>query len=98
MFRPFESEVVIARVKSSDEDGIRRAFALFADRQRQLTASLVTMDFFDDIYIPAIYLPQPSALYVFPSPSPLPFPPTPFSPSHPATPTNAPTSGSPPPP
>ena len=26
-FRPFPSEVILAKVKSSDEDGIRRAFA-----------------------------------------------------------------------
>ena len=26
VFRPFTSEVIIAKVKSSDEDGIRRAF------------------------------------------------------------------------
>ncbi|KAF8336014.1 RNA polymerase III subunit Rpc25-domain-containing protein [Amanita rubescens] len=44
VFRPFISEVVVAKVKSSDEDGIR-----------------LTMGFFDDIYIPAAYLPQPSA-------------------------------------
>ncbi|KAH6905162.1 polymerase III polypeptide H [Coprinopsis sp. MPI-PUGE-AT-0042] len=44
VFRPFVSEVVVAKVKSSDEDGIR-----------------LTMGFFDDMYIPAIYLPQPSA-------------------------------------
>ncbi|EKM81470.1 hypothetical protein AGABI1DRAFT_35937 [Agaricus bisporus var. burnettii JB137-S8] len=43
IFRPFISEVVIAKVKSSDEDGIR-----------------LTMGFFDDIYIPTAYLPQPS--------------------------------------
>ncbi|EAU81149.1 polymerase III polypeptide H [Coprinopsis cinerea okayama7 len=43
VFRPFVSEVVVAKVKSSDERGIR-----------------LTMGFFDDIYIPAIYLPQPS--------------------------------------
>ncbi|TFK20256.1 hypothetical protein FA15DRAFT_625685 [Coprinopsis marcescibilis] len=44
VFRPFVSEVIIAKVKSSDEDGIR-----------------LTMGFFDDMYIPAMYLPQPSA-------------------------------------
>lgn len=44
VFRPFESEVVVCKVKSSDEDGVR-----------------LTMGFFDDMYIPAIYLPQPSA-------------------------------------
>ncbi|KAJ2929419.1 hypothetical protein H1R20_g7681, partial [Candolleomyces eurysporus] len=44
IFRPFVSEVVAAKVKSSDEGGIR-----------------VSMGFFDDMYIPAIYLPQPSA-------------------------------------
>jgi len=44
VFRPFTSEVIIARVKSSDQYGIR-----------------LTLGFFDDIYIPASYLPQPSA-------------------------------------
>jgi len=44
VFRPFTSEVVIAKVKSSDEEGIR-----------------LTVGFFDDIYIPTAYLPQPSA-------------------------------------
>ncbi|KIL62118.1 hypothetical protein M378DRAFT_129227, partial [Amanita muscaria Koide BX008] len=44
VFRPFTSEVIVAKVKSSDEDGIR-----------------LTLGFFDDIYIPSAYLPQPSA-------------------------------------
>ncbi|EIN06234.1 hypothetical protein PUNSTDRAFT_106452 [Punctularia strigosozonata HHB-11173 SS5] len=44
VFRPFASEVILAKVKSSDEDGIR-----------------VSVGFFDDIYIPVMYLPQPSA-------------------------------------
>ncbi|KAG5650037.1 hypothetical protein H0H81_000987 [Sphagnurus paluster] len=47
VFRPFTSEVVVAKVKSSDQDRIR-----------------LTVGFFDDIYIPVAYLPQPSALYV----------------------------------
>ncbi|PPQ80713.1 hypothetical protein CVT25_001833 [Psilocybe cyanescens] len=44
VFRPFTSEVVIGKVKSSDEEGIR-----------------VTLGFFDDMYIPVSYLPQPTA-------------------------------------
>ncbi|KAF8959611.1 polymerase III polypeptide H [Flammula alnicola] len=44
VFRPFTSEVIIAKVKSSDEDGIR-----------------LTLGFFDDLYIPVAYLPQPTA-------------------------------------
>lgn len=44
VFRPFASEVILAKVKSSDEDGIR-----------------LSVGFFDDIYIPLAYLPQPSA-------------------------------------
>lgn len=44
VLRPFPSEVILAKVKSSDEDGIR-----------------LTVGFFDDIYIPLIYLPEPSA-------------------------------------
>ncbi|KAK0192387.1 RNA polymerase Rpb7 [Armillaria mellea] len=42
VFRPFTSQVLLAKVKSSDADSIR-----------------LTMGFFDDIYIPSIYLPQP---------------------------------------
>ncbi|KDR81110.1 hypothetical protein GALMADRAFT_241705 [Galerina marginata CBS 339.88] len=44
VFRPFESEVILARIKSSDKDGIR-----------------LTVGFFDDLFIPAQYLPKPSA-------------------------------------
>ncbi|EPQ56176.1 hypothetical protein GLOTRDRAFT_59284 [Gloeophyllum trabeum ATCC 11539] len=44
VFRPFAGEVLLARVKSSDEDGIR-----------------LTLGFFDDMYVPPAYLPQPSA-------------------------------------
>ncbi|KAF9262602.1 polymerase III polypeptide H [Marasmius fiardii PR-910] len=44
VFRPFTSEVIVGKVKSSDQDSIR-----------------LTLGFFDDIYIPAIYLPQPCA-------------------------------------
>ncbi|KIJ55480.1 hypothetical protein M422DRAFT_220177 [Sphaerobolus stellatus SS14] len=44
LFRPFASEVILARVKSSSEEGIR-----------------LTIDFFDDLYIPIAYLPQPCA-------------------------------------
>jgi len=44
VFRPFSSEVILAKVKSSDEDGIR-----------------LSVGFFDDMYVPISYLPQPSA-------------------------------------
>jgi len=63
VFRPFISEVVVAKVKSSDEDGIRCTFSSL-DPKHLLTRRPVTMGFFDDIYIPAAYLPQPSALFV----------------------------------
>ncbi|KIK63788.1 hypothetical protein GYMLUDRAFT_40865 [Collybiopsis luxurians FD-317 M1] len=43
VFRPFTSEVILGKVKSSDEQSIR-----------------VSLGFFDDIYIPVIYLPQPN--------------------------------------
>lgn len=36
-FRPFPSEVILAKVKSSDEDGIRRAFAALLSRVPLLT-------------------------------------------------------------
>ncbi|KAA1475482.1 polymerase III polypeptide H [Dentipellis sp. KUC8613] len=44
VFRPFPSEVILAKVKSSDQDGIQ-----------------LSVGFFDDMHIPLIYLPQPSA-------------------------------------
>jgi len=44
VFRPFPSEVILAKVKSSDEDGIR-----------------LTVGFFDDIYVPLVFLSEPSA-------------------------------------
>ncbi|KAF5379453.1 hypothetical protein D9615_006558 [Tricholomella constricta] len=44
VFRPFTSEVMVAKVKSSDQEGIR-----------------LSVGFFDDIYIPVSYLPQPTA-------------------------------------
>ncbi|KAI0034481.1 polymerase III polypeptide H [Vararia minispora EC-137] len=44
VFRPFPSELILAKVKSSDEDGIQ-----------------LSLGFFDDIWIPRIFLPQPSA-------------------------------------
>ncbi|KAF8885424.1 RNA polymerase III subunit Rpc25-domain-containing protein [Mucidula mucida] len=47
-FRPFTSEVILAKVKSSDAESVR-------------CKSSLSIGFFDDIYVPAIYLPQPSA-------------------------------------
>ncbi|KAJ7272587.1 polymerase III polypeptide H [Mycena haematopus] len=44
IFRPFASEVILAKVMSSDRYGIR-----------------LTLGFFDDIYVPVAYLPQPNA-------------------------------------
>ncbi|KAJ7493341.1 RNA polymerase III subunit Rpc25-domain-containing protein [Mycena galericulata] len=44
IFRPFQSEVILAKVMSSDQNGIR-----------------LSLDFFDDIYIPVHYLPYPNA-------------------------------------
>lgn len=64
VFRPFISEVVVAKVKSSDEDGIRRTFSFFRLQASFNAQTPVTMGFFDDIYIPTAYLPQPSALFV----------------------------------
>ncbi|KAF7370944.1 hypothetical protein MSAN_00728400 [Mycena sanguinolenta] len=44
IFRPFASEVILAKVMSSDRHGIR-----------------LTLGFFDDIYVPVAYLPEPNA-------------------------------------
>lgn len=63
VFRPFPSEVILAKVKSSSEDGIRRKPADFAAELPTIWNSLVTLGFFDDLHIPLPYLPIPSALY-----------------------------------
>lgn len=60
----------MAKVKSSDEDGIYRAFVTFIIALRLgLTFCtillLVSVGFFDDMWIPLNYLPQPSALYAY---------------------------------
>lgn len=62
VFRPFASEVILAKVKSSDEEGIRRASS-HAFLEGPGSVILVSVGFFDDMYIPLAYLPQPSALY-----------------------------------
>jgi DNA-directed RNA polymerase III subunit RPC8 len=64
VFRPFVSEVVLAKVKSSDEDGIRRMFTVSPHpaRPKLILVPIVSVGFFDDMYIPLIYLPEPSAL------------------------------------
>ena len=63
VFRPFVSEVILAKVKSSDEDGIRRLFASpILSTQIPHSSRIVSVGFFDDIYIPLTYLPEPSAL------------------------------------
>jgi len=65
VFRPFSSEVIVAKVKSSDEDGIRRKRPRIAFGLTELIVFiLVSVGFFDDMYIPVQYLPQPTALYV----------------------------------
>ena len=64
VFRPFASEVIVAKVKSSDEDGIRRRTSFCANEVALWIISLVSVGFFDDIYIPVMWLPEPCALYV----------------------------------
>lgn len=62
VFRPFTSEVVVAKVKSSDEEGIRRTFLpILPHIQADERLHVVSIGFFDDMYIPTAYLPQPSA-------------------------------------
>lgn len=66
VFRPFTSEVIVAKVKSSDEDGIRgkyfpSSFSLPSNNPFFFRLK-VSVGFFDNLYIPAQYLPQPSAL------------------------------------
>jgi DNA-directed RNA polymerase III subunit RPC8 len=67
VFRPFASEVIIAKVKSSDQEGVRRGLLyskLISITPKNINIVTVTVGFFDDIYVPASYLPQPGALSV----------------------------------
>jgi DNA-directed RNA polymerase III subunit RPC8 len=71
VFRPFPTEIILAKVKSSDEDGIQRGLHLPTQcvqvrSQPRLTRRtlLVSVGFFEDMWIPLVYLPQPCALYV----------------------------------
>jgi DNA-directed RNA polymerase subunit E'/Rpb7 len=67
VFRPFTSEVIVAKVKSSDENGVRREifkYPLIYAKSSNMPTFSVTVGFFDDMYIPTAFLPQPSALYV----------------------------------
>ncbi|KAH9912400.1 polymerase III polypeptide H [Epithele typhae] len=45
VFRPFGTEAILAKIKSSDEDGVRRPHCRI----------------FDDIYVPLVCLPEPCA-------------------------------------
>ena len=71
VFRPFPTETVLAKVKSSDEDGIQCGLYLQTQgvqvrSQPRLTRTLlVSVGFFEDMWVPLVYLPQPCALYVF---------------------------------
>jgi len=65
VFKPFMSEVLVGKVESSTEEGIRGTkiiecllWVVF------ISDTPVSMTFFDDIWIPADYLPLPSTLYV----------------------------------
>lgn len=72
VFRPFTSEVILAKVKSSDESGVRSEpnYATCVHIAHFTDLPSVSVGFFDDIHIPTAYLPSPSALYVSsPSPS-----------------------------
>ena len=65
VFKPFVSEVLIGKVESSTEEGIRGANILESLLQVVIMPySPVSMTFFDDIWIPADNLPLPSTLYV----------------------------------
>ena len=74
VFRPFASEVLIAKVKSSSSEGIRRTLCIewlnlafsFTNSTFIIHLYIVTLGFFDDLIIPPSFLPVPSALFVFP--------------------------------
>nr|GAT56602.1 predicted protein [Mycena chlorophos] len=77
VFRPFQTEVLLAKVMSSDHNGIRLSLEFFDDIYvpahylpvpnafRPVFVSeleaTVSVEFFDDIYVPAHYLPVPNA-------------------------------------
>lgn len=60
VFRPFVSEVLFGKVKSSSEDGIRGKGNF--QSQLLITWVAVSLGFFDDMHVPRIFLPTPSAL------------------------------------
>lgn len=70
VFRPFVGEVLVGRVMSSDESGIRgeqRDDRVYALLEADMTGIVrppfpVSMGFFDDIHIPLHLLPSPHAL------------------------------------
>ena len=65
VFKPFVSEVLIGKVESSTEEGIRGTNILELLLQVAFVSYFsVSMTFFDDIWIPADNLPLPSTLYL----------------------------------
>lgn len=59
VFRPFISEVLVGKVKSQDEDGIRGRYTPNTTA-RLLMKRAVTMTFFDEVHIDVSQLPAPS--------------------------------------
>ncbi|CAH2038727.1 unnamed protein product [Thlaspi arvense] len=57
MFRPFVGEVIAAKFKESDSNGLRCEYYIVLNF---LTGDLITLGFFEDIYVPAPLIPTPN--------------------------------------
>ena len=61
VFRPFKDEVLLGRISSAKEDGIRSKSIFFHQSLSLLTVAVRTQ-FFDEIFVPADKLPEGSHL------------------------------------
>jgi DNA-directed RNA polymerase III subunit RPC8 len=60
MFRPFKGEIIMGKISSSGEWGIKGSLTLHA---MPCSPNLVRLDFFEDIHVPPSMLFEGSKLY-----------------------------------
>lgn len=68
VFRPFKGEILLGRISSASELGMKSMTVLLAPRLSLLICSAVSLDFFDDILVPPSLMFPNSYLYVASSP------------------------------
>ncbi len=67
VFKPFLGEILVGEIKECTQDYIRGKALKIRSVSRiipEILTTLVSIKFFEHIYIPASFLPDPSALYV----------------------------------